>query len=246
MIIIVDDESRRRFWFLGGRRRRGIDFPAASGKFYLIGFSGYILLAFSSLFVIMDPLATVPAFLAMTPHDSVEQRLRTARLACTVAAGILLAFALTGQFIFRVMGITMPAFQMAASIVLLQVSLDMLRAQRSRVKETNEETQAGADKTEIAITPLAIPMLAGPGAISTTILLQNEARDFAQHCVLPFCIVAVCFASYLILRLSARGGRWLGPIAMSLAVRIMGLLLASVAVQFMLTAIKAFWKELHA
>jgi multiple antibiotic resistance protein len=193
----------------------------------------------------MDPLATVPAFLAMTPHDSEEQRLRTARLACTVSAGILLAFAFSGQFIFRIMGITMPAFQMAASIVLLQVSLDMLRAQRSRVKETSEETLAGADKTEIAITPLAIPMLAGPGAISTTILLQNEAHDLAQHFALAFSIVGVCFASYLVLRLSARGGRWLGPIAMSLAIRIMGLLLASVAIQFMLTGFKAFWKELH-
>ena len=193
----------------------------------------------------MDPLATVPAFLAMTPHDSEEQRLRTARLACTVSAGILLAFAFSGQFIFRIMGITMPAFQMAASIVLLQVSLDMLRAQRSRLKETDEETQAGVDKTEIAITPLAIPMLAGPGAISTTILLQNQARDWAQHCALVFCIVAVCFVSYLILRVSARGGRWLGPIAMSLAVRIMGLLLASVAVQFMLNGLKAFWQQLH-
>ena len=196
--------------------------------------------------MIVDPLATVPAFLAMTPTDSPEQRLRTARLACTVAAGILLAFGLTGQLIFKVMGITMPAFQMAASLVLLQVSLDMLRAQRSRVKETNEETRAGVDKTEVAITPLAIPMLAGPGAISTTILLQNQARDFYQHCALYFCIVAVAFVSYLILRVSARGGKWLGPIAMSLAIRIMGLLLASVAVQFMLNAIKAFRLELLA
>jgi multiple antibiotic resistance protein len=203
-------------------------------------------LAFGSLFVIVDPLATVPSFLAMTPNDSMEQRLRTARLACTVAAGILLVFGLTGQLVFRVMGITMPAFQMAASIVLLQVSLDMLRAQRSRVKETNEETRAGVDKTEVAITPLAIPMLAGPGAISTTILLQNQARDFAQHCALYVCIVAVALASYLILRVSARGGRWFGPIAMSLAIRIMGLLLASVAVQFMLNAIKAFRLELLA
>ena len=203
-------------------------------------------MAASSLFVIIDPLATAPAFLAMTPNDSPAQRLRTARLACTTAAGILLAFSLTGPLIFKVMGITMPAFQMAGSILLLQVSLDMLRAQRSRVKETDAETQAGVDKTEIAITPLAIPMLAGPGAISTTVLLQNEATTWAQHVALYLCIGAVCFASYLILRLSARGVQWLGPIAMSLSIRIMGLLLASVAVQFMLNAIKAFRLELLA
>ena len=203
-------------------------------------------MAASSLFVIIDPLATAPAFLAMTPNDSREQRLRTARLACMTAAGILLSFSLTGPLIFKVMGITMPAFQMAGSILLMQVSLDMLRAQRSRVKETDAETLAGVDKTEIAITPLAIPMLAGPGAISTTVLLQNEATTWAQHVALYLCIGAVCFASYLVLRLSARGVQWLGPIAMSLSIRIMGLLLASVAVQFMLNAIKAFRLELLA
>jgi multiple antibiotic resistance protein len=202
------------------------------------------LLAASSLFVIVDPLATVPAFLAMTPNDTPEQRIRTARLACCVAAGVLLVFSMAGQLVFKVMGITMPAFQIAASIVLLLVALDMLRAQRSRVQETNEETKAGTEKTEIAVTPLAIPMLAGPGAISTTILLQNEAKNIPQHVALYGCIVAVLLASYLILRVAARGARWLSPIAMSIAIRIMGLLLAAVAVQFMLNAIKTFRLDL--
>jgi len=202
------------------------------------------LLAASSLFVIVDPLATVPAFLAMTPNDTPEQRIRTARLACCVAAGVLLLFSIAGQLVFKVMGITMPAFQIAASIVLLLVALDMLRAQRSRVQETHEETKAGTEKTEIAVTPLAIPMLAGPGAISTTILLQNEAKNISQHVALYGCIAAVLLASYLILRVAARGARWLSPIAMSIAIRIMGLLLAAVAIQFMLNAIKAFRLDL--
>ena len=204
----------------------------------------YILLAASSLFVIVDPLATVPAFLAMTPNDTAEQRIRTARLACCVAAGVLLAFSFAGQLVVKVMGITMPAFQIAASILLLIVALDMVRAQRSRVQETREETKAGTEKTDIAVTPLAIPMLAGPGAISTTILLQNEAKTIPQHIALYGCIVAVALVSYLILRISARSVRWLNPILMNIAIRIMGLLLAAVAVQFMLNAIKAFRLEL--
>jgi multiple antibiotic resistance protein len=87
-------------------------------------------------------------------------------------------------------------------------------------------------------------MLAGPGAISTTIVLQNEARDIPQHIALYGCIVAVSLMSYLILRISARGARWLSPIMMSIAIRIMGLLLAAVAIQFMLNAIKAFRLDL--
>ena len=138
---------------------------------------------------------------------------------------MLLAFAIAGKWIFKFLGITMPAFQLAASIVLLLVALDMLRAQRSRVQETSEETAAGAEKTDIAITPLAIPMLAGPGAISTAILLHNQAAGLGQRIALYLCIGAVCLASYLILRLSARGARWLSPIAMNITARIMGLLL---------------------
>ena len=198
------------------------------------------------MFVIVDPLATVPSFLAMTPNDKPEQRIRTARVACCVAAGVLLAFSLAGQAIFKVLGITMPAFQIAASIVLLLVALDMLRAQRSRVKETLEETAAGTEKPDIAVTPLAIPMLAGPGAISTTILLQNEAKNIPQHAALYGCIFLVMLLTYAILRVAAGNANKLSPIAMSISIRIMGLLLAAVAIQFMLNAIKAFHLELIA
>jgi len=198
----------------------------------------YILLAASSLFVIIDPLATVPAFLAMTPTDTPEQRTRMARLACCVAAGVLVGFAIAGKWIFKVLGITMPAFQIAASMVLLLVALDMLRAQRSRVHETSEETAAGIEKTDIAVAPLAIPMLAGPGAISTAILLHDQANGLTQRLALYGCIALVCIASYVILRLSATGARWLSPIAMNITVRVMGLLLAAVAIQFMLKALK--------
>lgn len=206
----------------------------------------YILLAASSLFVIVDPLATAPALLAMTPNNTPEQRLRTARLACGTMAIVLLAFAVAGTVIFKIFGITLPAFQIAASIVLLIIALDMLRVQRSRVQETREEKLAGTEKDDIAITPLAIPMLAGPGAISTTLLLQNEATTIPQHIALYGCIVAVAVASYLIFRLAVRGARWFSPIAMSIAIRVMGLLLAAVAIQFMLNGIKAFHAELMA
>jgi len=200
--------------------------------------SEYMLLAASSLFFIVDPFATVPAFLAMTPTDTPEQRIRMARLACCVMAGVLIIFAAAGKIIFKVLGITMPAFQLAASIVLLLVALDMLRAQRSRVHETDEETAAGIEKSDIAVTPLAIPMLAGPGAISTAILLHQQAANPAQQAALYGCIVLVSLASYIVLRLSAHGARWLNPIAMNITVRIMGLLLAAVAIQFMLNAAK--------
>lgn len=198
----------------------------------------YVFLAASSLLVIIDPLATVPAFLVMTHENTPEQRTRTARTACLVAAGVLLTFAIAGKWIFKALGITMPAFQIAASIVLMLVALDMLRAQRSRVNETSEETQAGTVKDDIAVTPLGVPMLAGPGAISTAVLLQTQAADFTQSLALYGCILAVAFVSFLVLRLAAHGARWLNPIAMNITTRIMGLLLIAVSVQFILNAVK--------
>jgi multiple antibiotic resistance protein len=198
----------------------------------------YILFAFSSLFIIVDPLATIPAFVSMTPDDSVQDRQRMARLACTVMAVVLIVFAAAGRWIFKVLSITMPAFQVAASIVLMLVALDMLRAQRSRVHETREETAEGAHKTDIAVTPLAVPMLAGPGAISTVIVLQSKAVDVWEHVALFGCIIAVSIVSYLILRLAGRGAGWLSPIALRITTRIMGLLLAAVAIQFLLKALQ--------
>jgi multiple antibiotic resistance protein len=198
----------------------------------------YVLLATSSLFVIIDPIAMVPVFLAMTPTDTAAQRLKMARFACFVTAGVLVAFALFSKWIFGLLGITIPAFQMAGSIVLLLVALDMLRAKRSAVKESDEETNAAVMKEDIAITPLAVPMLAGPGAISTVVLLHNRAANFAQQTALIVCILAVCAVSFLIFAVSIKGAKWLNPIMLRLVERLMGLLLAAIAIQFFLNALK--------
>lgn len=198
----------------------------------------YALLTVSSLFVILDPIATVPAFLAMTPDDTPQQRIKMARLACQVTASLLIAFALLGHWIFHFLGITIPAFQMAGSVVLMLIALEMLRAERSRTRSTTEEVEAGAAKTDIAVTPLAVPMLAGPGAISTVILLQSKASNWMQHGVLVASIILVCVAAYGIFVISSRGAQWLSPIVLRLATRIMGLLLAAIACQFFLNALR--------
>ncbi len=199
----------------------------------------YSLLATSSLLAIVDPIAVVPTFLAMTPFDTPHERIRMARLACLVTAGVMLTFAITGKYIFKLLGITLPAFQMAGSIVLLYVALDMLQARRSAVQETREEASAGTAKEDIAITPLAVPMLAGPGAITTAILLHSQADGWSQRIALYVGILLVSAVCYVILCWSAQGTRWLNPIALKIGTRIMGLLLAAVAMQFMINGLTA-------
>src|SRR6185295_19121509 len=110
------------------------------------------------MFVIVNPIAAMPAFIAMTANDTVASRLRMARLACIVATGVLTLFAITGTWIFALLGITLPAFQVAGSLLMLSIALDMLHAKRSTAQETREETEAGISKDDIAITPLGVPM----------------------------------------------------------------------------------------
>jgi multiple antibiotic resistance protein len=198
----------------------------------------FILLAASSMFVIMDPIGNAPAFLAMTSHNTAAERVRMARLACLVAAILLIVFTVTGETVFRFLGISLPAFQLAGSVILLLVALDMLRAQRSRVQETREETEAAASMADIAITPLAVPLLAGPGAISSALLLKGKAESWEKFIALLAVIAVVSLLSFVVFAIAARGARWLGPITLRVTTRIMGLLLAAIAMQFLLNALK--------
>ncbi|PTY08672.1 antibiotic resistance protein MarC [Opitutaceae bacterium EW11] len=202
-----------------------------------MGLLEYTVFAFSSLFVIVDPVGLVPVFIAMTPTDSHAARVRMARIACLVAAGVLMIFAAAGNWIFRVMGITLPAFQLAGSVLLLRIALDMLYAKRSGAQQTEEEVEAGAAKDDIAIAPLGVPMLAGPGAISSSLILLNQAKGPVQTGMLFACILAVCLATYVILIIGARATHRLSPLAVKLVTRLMGLLLAAVAVQFAFDAL---------
>lgn len=199
----------------------------------------FALLAGMSLSAILNPLAAVPTFLAMTPSNTPEERLRMARRACATAAGVLLAFALLGQSIFKVFGITLPSFQIAGGLVLLLISLDSLRAKRSPVQETPEEADEGAAKEDVSITPLAVPMLAGPGAITTVIMLDTKAAGFLGHTTLFLMILLVCGLAYLVFRVAVTGARSINATAMNITTRIMGLLLAATGVEFILSALRA-------
>lgn len=198
----------------------------------------YILLSFSTLFVIVDPIASVPIFLGMTPYNTRQERIRMARLACLVAAGVLLTFSMAGSYIFKLLGIGMPAFQIAGSLVLLKVAWDMVQGKQTPVIRSPEEASLGQEKNDIAVTPLAIPMLSGPAAITTVIMLRDNADLWTKQIALYGVIVGVCLASFIILRLAADGAQRIGPIAMKIITRIMGLLLMAIGVEFIISALE--------
>ncbi len=199
---------------------------------------GYFLLTFGSLFAIVDPFAAIPAFLAMTEKLSYQDKRHTAKIACMVCWLILTGFALLGSEIFSLFGITLPAFQVAGGLIVLLSALDMLRAKRSPLQETAEETQEGMSKDDIAITPLAVPMLAGPGAITTAIVLSDHAHGWVSRGILYLTIAGVAVLSYLILTFSSAGAKRLSSTMLNIITRLMGLMLAAIGVQFILTALK--------
>jgi multiple antibiotic resistance protein len=198
----------------------------------------YILLTGSALFIAVNPLAVVPAFLAMTHNDSPEVRARIAMRACLAAGVVLSLFAVAGTWILRWFGLSLPAIEIAGSIVLMIVALDMIQARATATQETREETLAGAEKESIALTPLAVPMLADPGAISTTLIMLNRAATPEQKAAFYLSLAAVVVAAFAILRFSVHGARRLSPIAQKMMGRLMGLLLCAMAVQFCINALK--------
>ena len=198
----------------------------------------YALLTFGSLFALVDPFAAIPAFLAMTPADSAASRRAMARTACLTCAAVMALFAAAGPSIFRLFGITLPAFQIAGGLILLLSALDMVRARRSPLNETAEEMAEGIHKKDIAITPLAIPMLSGPGAITTSIVLAGQAHTWGRLAIFYAVIALVALLSYVILAVAATGARTLSPTLLNIITRLMGLLLAAIGVQFVISAFK--------
>lgn len=191
----------------------------------------FSLLALSSIFFLVDPFAALPTFLAVTSGQEPAKRVRTARKACLTALVILSSFAAAGQIIFRIFGITLPAFEIAGGIILLLIGLDMLEAKRSPTQESSGETEAATQKDDAGIVPMGIPMLAGPGAITSVMVLVGQAQDLRQRLAIYSAILITCAVSFLVLGSAVRVARAMGETGIRILVRIMGLLLVALAVQ---------------
>lgn len=198
----------------------------------------FSLTAFMSILFLVDPPGTIPAFLALTAHYSPEKRRKTALVACITATITLCGFALMGTYLFRYLGLTLPAFQIAGGLILFLVALDMIRAQRS-TQEDPQELQEGASAGDVAIAPLAIPLLAGPAAMSTVAVLMSRATDTIHSAMVFLAIGLTGLTCYLTLRLAEPIQRRLGTTGIHVLGRVLGLVLAGIAVQFVLNGLAA-------
>lgn len=193
----------------------------------------FAVVALSAVFFVIDPIAIVPVFLSITSGDSPEQRRKTALRAALATWLTLSIFALAGGLIFRAFGISLGAFKIAGGIMLLLMAIDMMRAEPSRTRTSEEEQAEGRAREDVAIFPLAIPMLAGPGAIASVMVLMSKAAwDPIRTPSVFVAIMITCLATWLLLRSAAAADRWISKNILRAFERIMGLLLAAVAVEF--------------
>jgi len=204
-----------------------------------------LVLIFTSILFIVDPFAVIPTFLAMTVRDSPEQRRVLARRGAWTCAITLIAFALGGSIIFKIFGITIGAFKIAGGVLIGLNALDMVQARRSQQRETPVETAEGIQKDDIGIMPLGVPMLAGPGAISTVMVLALGAKSTAATVTVYVSIVLTALITYFVLSAASMVERRLGQTGMRILTRLMGLVLSAIAVQFIVDGIKLSFRDFH-
>jgi multiple antibiotic resistance protein len=192
----------------------------------------FSVLALSSIFFLVDPFAALPTFLAVTSGQDARKRRRTARKASLTAFVVLTAFAIAGTYIFRMFGITLPAFEIAGGVILLLIGLDMLEAKRSPTQESSGETAEAASKEDVGIVPMGIPMLAGPGAITSVMVLVGQAQNHWQFGTIIASIAITAAISFAVLGSASRVATLLGETGIRILVRIMGMLLVALAVQY--------------
>lgn len=205
----------------------------------MAGGLAFFTVCFPSIFSIVDPIGVVPLYLALAGGEPRQEQMRTAARAALTGTIVLSLFAATGMAIFNFFGITIPAFKLAGGVLLFTMAFEMMRAHTSPVKTTPEEESAAKAKDDVAITPIGIPMISGPGAIATAIMWSSRAEDAGQKVALYVSIVLVTAITLVAMLFATRVVRFLGKTGINVITRIMGLILAATAAQFVIDG----WRE---
>ena len=196
----------------------------------------FALLCFTSFFTLTNPLGTMPVFLTMTNGMSDDERKTIVRRATIVSFITLMVFTFSGQFLFKFFGISTNGFRIAGGIIIFTIGFDMLQARYSKAKLKDDEVKTYVN--DISVTPLAIPMLCGPGAIANGIMLIEDANTLIKKILLVSVIASVYFITFLILRASTRLNKYMGETGNNVMMRLMGLILMVIAVECFVSGFK--------
>ena len=200
------------------------------------------LLFFTSFFTLINPLGVMPVFMTMTASISEKERNKTARKAVIIAFFTLLAFSFTGQLLFNFFGISVDSFRVVGGIIFFIVGYDMLQARIGKTKIDESDIKSYVD--DISITPLAIPMISGPGAITNGIVLWSDAHTIELKIILIASIFAIMLVTYMILYSSSKIINFLGETGNKVMMRLMGLIVMVIAVEFFFSGIKPIVQDI--
>ena len=203
----------------------------------------FFILSFSSLFTLVDPLGFAPIFLSLVEGMDKHQKIRVARKGVLTASIVLLVFWSLGRLIFSFFGITVDAFRIAGGILFFKLGMNMLEAKISRTRSTPKEEAEAEEKEDIAYTPIGIPLIAGPGAITSVMILSSEATSIANKGILLIVILLVMFITYITFITADALTNKLGTTGLRIMQRIMGLILMVIAVQFIIAGIEPIIKN---
>jgi multiple antibiotic resistance protein len=206
----------------------------------------FSLLSLSAIFFVVDPIAVVPVFLGMTKNDSPEKKRQMARRASITAFFVLATFAVAGTLIMKALSITLAAFKVAGGVLLLITAVEMMRATETRTRMTAEEQREGEERPDVAIFPLAIPLLAGPGSIATVLALMGRAPRLLFAVPVILSIAVTCVASYAMLAAAGPVARVLGKTGLTVLNRVIGLIIGAIAVQFLFDGVRDAFPRLMA
>jgi multiple antibiotic resistance protein len=205
----------------------------------------FFLLAFSSFFSLINPLAAAPVFIGLTAGEERAEKRRVAFKATLTAAITLVIFVVLGELIFKFFGLSIHGFRIAGGILFFGMGYEMLQGKDSAFKSTPAEHAAAAhQRPDIAVTPLGIPLICGPGSISNAIILTRDAHDFLRQSILISTIILVLFMTYIVMLAGDRLIEFLGETGLKVAKRIMGLIVMVIAVEFIVAGIRPLLFEI--
>ncbi|MDW9242891.1 MarC family protein [Burkholderia cepacia] len=204
-----------------------------------------LLKSFISLLALINPIGAVPFFLSLTAQQTDLERRRTIRIASVSVFCVMMVTALLGQQIIDFFGISVGSLEVGGGIIMLLMAINMLNAQIGNTRSTPEERHEAELKDNIAVVPLAIPLLTGPGSISTVIIYAANSRHWYERAGLVAIGAVLAFLCFVAMRLAEPIANWIGRTGINIATRLMGLMLSALAVEFIVNGLRALLPALR-
>jgi len=207
----------------------------------ILGIAGLLFASFTSLFSVVNPLAAMPLFLSLTDRFSEQERIQTANKATLNMLGVLLTFLLIGTFILSFFGISLAGIRIAGGLIIMRAAYSMLNPEKGGRKLTAEDEAAALEKEDISFSPLALPLLSGPGSIAVVIGFATQASGATDYLINGAAVFLVVAVTYGILRLAPISAKYIGYTGLNVMTRLMGFIALAISVQFILSGISRYY-----